>query len=155
MLLYNTENECHQELSDGIYMTSLHTDEDREYVCDNLIAHNVKNTSGLLKKPGIEINLYLKDGDKVIGAILCDLFNLCMYIDVMWIDEAYRGKGYGKALIEKAERLSIEKGCIFSHTCTFSYQSPEFYKACGYEVFAELSDYPNGIVQYFLKKKFK
>lgn len=84
---------------------------------------------------------------------MCDAFNLCLYIDVMWLSESYRGKGYGRALIEQAERIAKEKGCIFSHTCTFSYQSPEFYKACGYEIFAELPDYPDGIVQYFLKKK--
>lgn len=84
---------------------------------------------------------------------MCDAFNLCLYIDVMWLSESYRGKRYGRALIEQAERIAKEKGCIFSHTCTFSYQSPEFYKACGYEIFAELPDYPDGIVQYFLKKK--
>lgn len=153
MELYNKEIECDKKLSDSIIMTAQYTDKDSEFVCKNLIAHNVQNTSGLLKKPGININLYLKDGDTVIGAIMCDAFNLCLYIDVMWLSESYRGKGYGRALIEQAERIAKEKGCIFSHTCTFNYQSPEFYKACGYETFAELQDYPDGIVQYFLKKK--
>lgn len=152
-MLYNEKFESKQNLSDGIVITTQHTDEDRKYVCESLIAHNVKNTSGLLKKPGIDINLYLKDGERVIGAIFCDSFNLCVYIDVMWIDESYRGKGYGKALINQVENIAKEKGCIFSHTCTFSYQSPEFYKNCGYEIFAELRDYPDGIIQYFLKKK--
>ena len=27
-----------------------------------------------------------------------------------------------------------------------------FYQACGYEIFAELDDYPDNIKQYFLKK---
>jgi len=153
MELYNNELSYSRELSGGVIMTTQHTDENKEYICESLISHNVKNTSGLLKKPGIDINLYLKDGEKAIGAIFCDSFNLCLYIDVLWLDESYRGKGYGKALIEQAEKIAKEKGCIFSHTCTFSYQSPEFYKACGYEVFAELRDYPDGIVQYFLKKK--
>ena len=153
MELYNTESDYSRELSGGVIMTSRHTDEDRKYICENLIAHNVTNTAGLLNKPGIDINLYLKDGNKIIGAVLCDSFNLCVYIDVLWLDEAYRGKGYGRVLIEQAEKTAQENACIFAHTCTFSYQSPEFYKACGYEVFAELRDYPDGIVQYFLKKK--
>jgi len=153
MELYNKEIEFKQELSDGIMMTSQHTEEDYNYVCTSLIEHNVVNTAGLLKKPGIDINFYLKDEDKVIGAILCDSFNMSMYIDVMWIDESYRGKGYGKVLIAQAEKIAKESGCILAHTCTFSYQSPDFYKACGYEVFAELRDYPDGIVQYFLKKR--
>lgn len=152
-MLYNKEIICNEELPSGIIMTSEHTDRDREYVCENLIAHNVENTQGLLKKPGIDINLYLKDKGNVIGAIMCDSFNMTMYIDVMWLEKSYRGKGYGKALVKEAEKIAKAKGCLFAHTSTFSYQSPEFYKSCGYEVFAELKDYPNGIVQYFLRKK--
>jgi len=153
MELHNREIECSQELSEGIIMTAQYTDADREWVCKNLIIHNVQNTLGLLKKPGIDINLYLKDKDAVKGAIMCDTYNLCMYIDVMWLEKSYRGKGYGRILIEQAERIAKERGCIFSHTTTFNYQSPQFYKECGYEVFAELKDYPDGIVQFFLKKK--
>ncbi|MDD3831742.1 MAG: GNAT family N-acetyltransferase [Clostridia bacterium] len=153
MTLYNQELKTSSGLNDTIVITSEHTDEDTRYVCEHLINHNIVNTQGLLSKPGIDINLYIKDGDKIIGAILCDSFNMCLYIDVLWLDETYRGKGYGKALISKAEQLAKEHGCIFSHTNTFSYQAPDFYIACGYEVFATLQDYPNGIVQFFFKEK--
>ena len=153
MEIYNKSIEYEQTLHDDIFVTSQYTNEDFKFICENLIKHNVEHTSGLLKKPGVDIVLFLKDGAKIIGAISCDTYNLCMYIDVMWLDKAYRGRGYGKVLITQAENIAREKGCIFAHTCTFSYQSPEFYKACGYEVFAELDDYPDNIVQYFLKKK--
>lgn len=142
-----------ETLSEDICMTTNCTEQDENIVCKGLLQHNVKKTYGLLKKPGMGVNLYLKENDRPIGAILCDTYNLCLYIDVMWIDEAYRGKGFGKKLISQAEKIAKDNGCVFSHTCTFSYQSPEFYKACGYKVFAELDDYPNDIVQYFLKKK--
>ena len=46
-MLYNNEIDNKQELSDGVAVTSQHTDVDRKYVCENLFAHNVKNTSGL------------------------------------------------------------------------------------------------------------
>ena len=153
-LCFDKDGFAYQKLlSDSISLTTTHTDEDRNSVCKGLFQHNVRKTNGLLKNPNVDINLYLKDGDKPIGAILCDTFNLCIYIDVMWIDEAYRGRGFGKALISQAEYMAKNNGCLFSHTCTFSYQSPEFYKACGYSVFAELDDYTDGIIQYFLKKK--
>jgi len=134
-------------------MTAQYTDAEREYVCEKLVTHNINGTSGLLKKPGIDVNLYLKDGDKVIGSIMCDSFNMCLYIDVLWLNEKYRGRGYGKILIQHAETIAKAKGCLFAHTSTFNYQSPKFYKSCGYTIFAELDDYPDGIVQYFLKKK--
>ena len=141
------------KLVEGISMTNSHTEEDLNVVLKGIFEHNIKGTNGLLKKPAIDVNIYLKDGNKTIGAILCDTFNFCIYIEVMWIDKDYRGKGLGKELISKAEKIAKDNGCIFSHTCSLSYQAPEFYKACGYEVFGKIDDYPNGIVQYFLKKK--
>lgn len=141
-----------KSLPEGVSMTTTHTEEDTNAVCKGLFQHNVRKTYGLLRKPNIDTSLYLKENNRPIGAILCDTFNFCMYIDVMWIEESYRGKELGKALINQAEKIAKDNGCVFSHTCTFSYQSPEFYKACGYTVFAELDNYPNGIVQYFLKK---
>lgn len=56
-------------------------------------------------------------------------------------------------MMTEAERLGKEFGCIFAHTCTFSYQSLEFYKRMGYEVFAINDEYPEDIKQFFLKKK--
>ena len=153
MEIYNSNVEYEQKLHDGVLVTTRYTKEDFNFICESLIKHNIEGTSGLLKKPGIDIVLFLKDGEKIIGAISCDTFNMSMHIDVMWLDKAYRGRGYGKVLIAQAENMAREKGCVLSHTSTFSYQSPEFYKACGYEVFAELRDYPDNIVQYFLKKK--
>ncbi|GIN39384.1 MULTISPECIES: hypothetical protein [Heyndrickxia] len=41
---------------------------------------------------------------------------------------------------------------IFSYL-HISYQSPEFYKRMGYEVFAVNDEYPEDIKQFLLKKK--
>ncbi|RPK30474.1 hypothetical protein EDO6_01101 [Paenibacillus xylanexedens] len=49
--------------------------------------------------------------------------------------------------------MASELGCKLAHTSTFSYQSPEFYKMMGYKVFGLIDEYPDGIVQYFLKKR--
>ena len=138
-----------QILSNDIIITDQRTDEDYKFVCGNLYKHNIERTSG----PRIDISFVMKDGAKIIGGCFCNTFSKCLYVDVMWLDEAYRGRGYGKLMISQAEKVGKENGCVFSHTCTFSYQSPEFYKACGYEVFAELRDYPDDVVQYFLKKR--
>lgn len=140
-------------LKEGIVLTNDANDEDCDTVCRGLLKHNVTRTNGLLSKPGVAINLYLKDKGETIGAILCDTYNFCLYVDVLWIDDRYRGKGLGKDLIFQAEEIARDNGCTFSHTCTLSYQAPEFYKACGYKVFGELDDFQEGIVQYFLKKK--
>lgn len=127
---------------------------DYRQVCNHLYEYNVKATDGLLQKPGKDINLYLKDeSGKVVGGLFCETWLYGLYLDVFWISEEFRNKGYGKIMITEAERLGRELGCIFAHTCTFTYQSPEFYKRMGYEVFAVNDEYPEGIKQFFLKKK--
>jgi ribosomal protein S18 acetylase RimI-like enzyme len=104
-------------------------------------------------QPGVEISLVLRDGDgQVIGGILCDTFLRCLYVDVLWVDEQYRGSGHGEALMTEAEQIARAHGCTFAHTTTFSYQAPDFYQHLGYRVFGVIEDYPDGIKQYFLKK---
>ncbi|MGG4396375.1 GNAT family N-acetyltransferase [Paenibacillus thiaminolyticus] len=131
-----------------------YSEKDYDYIADNLYDYNTKASQGLLKKPEHDVYLFLKDkSGQVIGGIFCETYNYCLYIDMFWIADDYRGKGYGKAMIAKAESAGKEMGCIFAHTSTFSYQSPYFYQIMGYEIFGILDDYPDGIKQYFLKKK--
>lgn len=108
-----------------------YNEKDYDFVVDKLYEYNAKASQGFLKKPEHDV----------------------LYIDMFWIADDYRGKGYGKAMIAEAERAGKEMGCVFAHTSTFSYQSPHFYQNMGYEVFGMLDDYPDGIKQYFLKKK--
>lgn len=137
-----------------IILTPEVSPEDKQILCKHLYGYNVEKTERLLQKPGLDIHLAIKDNTgQVLGGILCDTFLYCLYIDVMWVHESVRRQGYGKALILEAERIAKEHGCTFAHTCTFSYQSPHFYQAVGYTVFAVLDDYPQGIKQYFLKKR--
>jgi len=135
-------------------LTSNVSQEEYRQVCWGLFGYNVAQTDGLLKKPGIDINLVLKDGEgRVWGGVFCETWLYSLYIDVLWIDESIRGRGYGRALMEEAERIACEHGCTFAHTTTFSYQAPDFYQRVGYAIFAAMDDYPEGIVQYFLKKR--
>nr|WP_286155029.1 GNAT family N-acetyltransferase [Bacillus sp. FJAT-27264] len=62
-----------------------------------------------------------------MGGLFCETWLCGLYIDVLWIADEYRSKGYGKIMVTEAERLGKELGCIFAHTCTFTYQAPEFY----------------------------
>jgi ribosomal protein S18 acetylase RimI-like enzyme len=139
---------------DNIKITTDSSDQDYKQVCRNLYEYNVKASNGILKVPGRDINLYLKDEtDKVVGGIFCETWSYSMYIDVFWISDEYRHHGYGKMMLAEAEKLGKELGCLFAHTSTFTYQSPDFYKGMGYEVFGVNDEYPDGIKQFFLKKK--
>lgn len=136
------------------YISQTVNDDEKRFVCKSLFQYNVNQTASLLQKPGIDIELLLKSPkNEVIGGVFCETFLYCLYINELWIEEKYRGLGYGKMLVTEAERVAKENGCTLAHTATFSFQSPEFYRKLGYKEFGVINDYPEGIVEYFLKKK--
>ena len=126
-----------------------------DIVCKRgLLQYNIDKTNGLLMKPGVDINLVGRDNDgNVVGGIMCNTFLMILYIDVLWVHESYRGQGLGYKLITEAENIARESGCIYSHTCTYSFQSPDFYKRQDYEVYAINDWFPDNICTYLLRKK--
>ena len=57
-----------------------------------------------------------------------------IYIDDMWVDSHYRGKGYGRKLIQALEDYLKGKGFNNINLVTNQFQAPEFYKKCGFEL---------------------
>ena len=104
---------------------------------------NGKNLCFVLKAPGGEIV------GGVIGATYWDW----LYVNLMWLQEAHRGQGYGAHLLQQAEEEARRRGARHAYLDTFSFQAPEFYKKYGYEVFGVLDDFPVGHQRYFLKKE--
>jgi GNAT superfamily N-acetyltransferase len=84
-----------------------------------------------------------------IGATYWDWFHL----DLMWVKEELRGKGYGTLILLQAEEEARRRGATYVFLDTFDFQAPEFYKRYGYEVFGELPDFPAGHTRYFMKKR--
>jgi len=85
----------------------------------------------------------------VIGATYWDWFHL----DLMWVKEELRGRGYGHRLLMLAEEKARQRGAKNAHLDTFSFQAPDFYEQHGYQVFGELRDFPPGHQRYFLTKE--
>ena len=85
----------------------------------------------------------------VIGATHWDWF----YVDLMWIKEDLRGRGYGHRLLTLAEQEARQRGAKKAYLDTFSFQAPEFYKKHGYQAFGELLEFPPGHQRYFLTKQ--
>lgn len=92
------------------------------------------------------------DIGNVIGGIIGGTYWEWMYIDILWVDEAFRNKGIGTRLLQKAENEAVQRGCHHVHVDTMSWQAPEFYKKHGYEVIGVLPDIPRGNQKYLLLK---
>jgi ribosomal protein S18 acetylase RimI-like enzyme len=59
----------------------------------------------------------------------------------LYIDKEYRGKGWGKIMLEKLEEKLISLGIYKVWTWTAGYEAPGFYTKQGYQKFCELEDY--------------
>jgi ribosomal protein S18 acetylase RimI-like enzyme len=88
----------------------------------------------------------------VIGGIVADLIWEWLYIDVLWVDDAYRGQGIGSRLLAMAEEIAVSKGFCNAHLETTDFQAFEFYKKRGYEVFGTLEGKPSGHTWFYIKK---
>jgi ribosomal protein S18 acetylase RimI-like enzyme len=85
----------------------------------------------------------------IIGATHWDWF----HIDLLWVKDDLRGRGYGHRLLTLAEDEARRRGAKNVYLDTFSFQAPNFYKQHGYQVFGELKDFPTGHQRYYLTKQ--
>ena len=126
---------------------------DIDLIKNNLKTYNKKFTSPDNHKG---LSVFLKDEKKDIkGGLVGGTYWDWLYIDSLWLDESLRHHGYGKKLLEEAEKEAKKRGCNNAHLDTHDFQSVNFYKKNGYEVCGQLDDLPKGYNRYLLKKKLK
>ncbi|SDJ16076.1 GNAT family N-acetyltransferase [Salimicrobium halophilum] len=129
--------------------------DDSDYIRKKVIEHNMQELPDELKTPNKDISFMLKDDSgEICGGITANSFWHHVHIEFLWVAEEYRGKGYGRTLLEKVERFARNNECRFVYLDSFSFQAPEFYINNGYEVFGCIEDHPKGFHQYFLIKRF-
>lgn len=110
---------------------------------------------------GVDVNyryfyLVLYEGTKAIGCLSAYTAFSEVYVDDLWVDNAYRRKGYGRTLIEKLEQTFENKGFNNINLVTSAFQAPEFYKKCGYEVeFIRKNTHNPQLTKYGFIKYFK
>jgi GNAT superfamily N-acetyltransferase len=125
------------------------TNDDTNYVRKKLNEFNSKHVPNGIYE---EINLCFKDKDEIVAGLNSAISWNWMEIDILWVDDIYRGQGLGRRLLEEAERIARAKSCTFIKLNTFSFQAPEFYKKYGYEVMAIIENAPLGSKHYYYKK---
>ena len=75
-----------------------------------------------------------------------------MRIGALFVDERYRGKGIGSALLKQVEEEARRMGAGVARLDTFEFQALNFYLKHGYEIWGILEDCPKGHKRYYLKK---
>jgi GNAT superfamily N-acetyltransferase len=90
---------------------------------------------------------------EIVGGVIAEVYWDWLYIDLLWVKDELRGRGYGHHLLTLTEQKARQHGAKNAYLDTFSFQAPDFYKQHGYQVFGELGDFPPGHQRFFLKKQ--
>lgn len=111
---------------------------------------------------GIDVNykkfsLVLRDSLGVAFGILTAFTAFSeIYIENLWIETAYRGKGFGKKLLKELENSFEGKGFNNINLVTNAFQAPVFYEKCGYQVeFVRENKINPQLTKIFFVKFFK
>ena len=75
-------------------------------------------------------------------------------IKQMWVDKAYRGRGYGRALLDAMVAEAQRRGVSRIWVASYDFQAPGMYEKAGFKRMAEFADWPEGRVNVILCKVF-
>jgi GNAT superfamily N-acetyltransferase len=139
---------------EDIYSISLRgapSPEEEQHIDAGLEAYGAQFAPSDVDQP-LTVLLRTPDG-RLAGGLIAETGWGWLYVRTLWIEEAARGRGYGRELMRIAEKEALERGCHSARLSTQSYEARPFYEHLGYQVFGELSDYPVGHTKYFLQKR--
>jgi GNAT superfamily N-acetyltransferase len=102
-----------------------------------------------------EINITLRDdAGTLFGGMRAATFWGWLAIDIFWIDAEQRGRGYGRAMLARAEEEGMRRGARGAHFDTFSPTALRFYERNGYRLAAAV-ELPGAVTRYSLMKSFE
>jgi GNAT superfamily N-acetyltransferase len=126
---------------------------DVDFVRDGLSLFNVAATGDSYYSP---LAIFLRDGrDAILGGACGHVWGGWLDLSLLWVAEPLRGRGYGRKLLEAAEEEARSQTCRGVFLSTFSFQARPFYERFGYEVIADVPDYPAGHTYHVLKKSLR
>ena len=118
-------------------------------VLAGLRAYNAKQIG---KTDHVPLSITLREKDDIVGGVIGETHLGWLFVQFFWIDEKYRGRGFGKRLLETAEKEARGRGAKNVYLDTLSFQAPAFYKKLGYHEFGRLNDHPVGHDRVWMTK---
>lgn len=95
------------------------------------------------------------DNGKMIGAAAGYSWLGVSELKQMWIDEAHRGKGHGRALLDAFVAEARKRGVKRVWVASYSFQAPGLYESAGFERVTQFEGFPEGHVNVILCKQLQ
>lgn len=93
------------------------------------------------------------EAETIVAAVNGHTWGGCCYVAHLWVHEAKRRQGIGRALALATEEEAKNRGCTQVLLLTHSFQAPAFYERLGYQLQAKIPNYPRGHAQYVFAKQ--
>ena len=139
-------------MSHSLIVVEAPADAQRLSVLDPLIAHNTKFVGQRPNTPPLAIMLRDDATGRDVGGLWGNIGYDWCYVDLLAVPDGLRGRGHGRALMQRAEAIARERQCTGIHLRTADFQARGFYEKLGFEVFGTLEDFPKGFAQFFMRK---
>lgn len=124
------------------------SEEQKEYIHKRLQDYNAR-----FMKEFSDFSCHIEENDVIVAGIVAESVGDTVEIDFLFVDEACRGRGLGKALLERVETAAREQGMRRILLNTYSFQAPGFYEKMGYREILKLEPAFDRFSQsYFLKE---
>jgi ribosomal protein S18 acetylase RimI-like enzyme len=116
---------------------------------DRLYEHN---RSAVGRSDGEGLGFVIREAGELIGVAAGYTWAGVSEIKQMWVHERFRGRGYGRALLDamvaEAERRGVKRIWVAS----YDFQAPGMYERAGFRRMAEFQGWPEGHVNVILCK---
>ena len=121
----------------------------------DVVLHGLRafNEAHVGRTARVSLAVFVRDADdRVRGGLTATVKCGWVHVDLLWLDDALRGRGLGTAVMDAVEDDARRRGCVGAHLETTDYQALPFYEKRGYTVFGVLDGYPVGSKSYYLRK---
>ena len=121
---------------------------DYEKMLDEVVADEKTMEEWIFDKQKAEVIFILEDGKEAGFALFFHNFSTFLgragiYLEDLYVQPEYRGKGYGKALLKKLASIAVERGCGRLEWWCLDWNKPsiDFYRSLGAEPMDEWTTY--------------
>jgi GNAT superfamily N-acetyltransferase len=112
-------------------------DKEYELLQNKLRASNIARTGKDIKRQPLML-LYYDEKNNLIAGLYGYLSWGMFYVDLLWVEEAFRSQNLGSKLLKTAEEYAVKNKALYIRVNTASFQAPDFYLKNGYEIFGKL-----------------
>jgi GNAT superfamily N-acetyltransferase len=140
-------------MDDGIVveLSARPAEEDVRVLTEGLERFNLVNATAT-DRSKLPIAAWLRRDGRMLGGAYGDTHYGWLYLSLLWVDDSFRGRGWGRRLLETFEAEATARGCHGAWVDTYEFQAPAFYERLGYREFGRLNDFPPGSARLFYWK---